>query len=45
MSIKRIVSQSGAFVLFGFKNKISVKADININCRGHKQKVIIIPLD
>ena len=45
MSIERIVSQSGAFVLFGFKNKKSVKADINVNYMGHKQKVIIIPLD
>lgn len=43
MSIDRMVSQSGAFVLFGIKNRKSDQADINVSYKGYRQKVIIIP--
>lgn len=43
MAIDRIINQSGAFVLFGINAKKDICSELNINEKGYKPKVFIIP--
>lgn len=45
MTIDRIISQSGAFVLFGINKEKCIMSEFDINRKGYKQKVIIIPAE
>lgn len=43
MAIDRIINQSGAFVLYGINSSKRNCAEMNINVKGYKSRVLIIP--
>jgi hypothetical protein len=45
MSIDRMVSQSGAFILFGINETKEKRSNADVNKEDYKQKVIIIPAE